>query len=227
MGQVIHDYPYCDDEFAEPPPRRPRSWRRGWTALSLLGGLGGAALVLLPVGPVGAVVGGAGIATGVLALLRGGRVFAVTGAVISSLAVAVTLLMTVAQVPGRPNPTRAPAASVDTNVEKVLADELEVQFGGFRSNALWPEVTVLLTNKLDVVRQCQIEIGAFDGPRAQLNSARVKQESSSYEGVVLDARATAEASAEFMVDYDDSAAQPYQSAALRVISVACGPFDYA
>ncbi|OHV06053.1 hypothetical protein [Mycobacterium talmoniae] len=226
MGPVIHDYPYCDDELAEPPLRRPKSWRRGWTALSLLCGLGAAALALLPVGPVGAVIGGAGIAAGALALLRGGRVFAVTGTVISSLAVAVTLLMTIAELPGPGNPAHAPPAAVSTNVEKVLADELTVEFGSFTSNSLWPEVGVTLTNKLDVVRQCKIEVGAFDGPRAQLNSARVNQESSPYDGVVLDAHATAEATAEFMVGYDDRAAQSYQSAAFRVISVACGPFDY-
>ncbi len=217
--------PYPDESSA-------RVWRRGWALLSLLFGLAGAALAFSPIGPVGVTVGGIGIAEGALALLRvrptlAGRVLAVTGTVISSLAVTVTLLMAVAQPQlGRGSPPVAPTGAVSTDVDAVLADELSVRFGKITSDSLWPTLIITLTNKLDVVRQCDLEVGAFTGPREQVLSARVVQKSSRDDGIVLDAHATVETTAELRSVDDDTTMKRLDTADFRVITATCGPFDY-
>jgi fumarate reductase subunit D len=233
---LIYRHPYSPEELAETSPaQRPaQGWRRRWTVVSLLFGLAGGAVAFSCIGPIGVVVGGIGIAAGALALLRArpaaaDRVLAMAGTVISALVVAVALLMALAaHLPSARNDVAAtPTAEISTDVDAVLADELGVRFGGFTASRLFPEVTVTLTNKLSVVRQCDIKVGAFAAPREQIASARVEQKSSRYDGTVLDAHATVEASAEFLMGGDDTSKKRLTTATFRVITVACGPFDYS
>lgn len=226
---MIYHYPYSADELAGMSlPQRPQAWRRHWTVLSLLCGVAGAVLAFLSVGPIAVVVGGIGIAAGGLAVLRAGRVVAITGAVLSSLAVAVSLLMAIADLPGVRDTAAGPSApTVSTDVDQVLADEVDVRFGKITTDSVFPELRVRVTNKLDVVRQCDIEVGAFAAPGEQISAGRVAQKSSGYGGMVLDAHATVAARAEFLLGGDDTAKNQLNRAAFRVITAACGPFDYS
>lgn len=223
---MIYHYPYSADELSGmSPPQRPQAWRRRWTVVSLLCGVTAAVLAFSSVGAIAVVIGGIGIAAGTLAVLRAGRVFAITGAVASSLAVAMSVLMALPV--ARDTAAAPPTPAVHTDVDQVLADEVDVRFGGFTPNLVFPEVSVTVTNKRAVVRQCDIEVGAFAAPGEQISSGRVKQKSSGYGGMVLDAHATVAASAEFLLGGDDTAKDQLNSAGFRVITVACGPFDYA
>lgn len=155
-----------------------------WSAVAVVAGLAGVASALLAQGPAGAAVAGIGVATGIVGLLRARAadahpLAAVLGLVVSALAVVVSVVMTVA--PALMTKTEAPAAAApaepidpkemlgNTDVEDVLTNELNVEFGTVSVDP-WGRVNlpVTLTNKLDKAKSFYVTVGAFDSGGTQI-----------------------------------------------------------
>ncbi|ART71123.1 hypothetical protein BTO20_23575 [Mycobacterium dioxanotrophicus] len=161
-----------------------RDWL-GWSIASLVFAVAGVALAYFPWGPVSVVVAGAGLALGVVAVLRAADVSSVrfaplAGVVISALAVALGAFTVL-----EPHLRAASEASVaaedsgspdiygrpNSDINDIMANEVQVDFGDFSAGATSrPVLHAKLTSKMDVAHIFVLTVGAFDDSGVQVAS---------------------------------------------------------
>ncbi|AIY46069.1 MULTISPECIES: hypothetical protein [Mycolicibacterium] len=195
-----------------------------WSAAATIAGLIGMALALFSLVPAATVVAGIGVAAGTVALLRTAAAHplpAVAGTVISALAVAVSVVMLVAPALATPttkSDSAGPSADLggeefmNENLEDVLANELQVDFGEV-SITPWgsPRLSLTLTNKTDRTRSFYVTLGAFDSSGAQIAT-------DDGAGALLGPHAIQKRIA-FESVYDKSTAEKIKSATFKVVKV--------
>lgn len=147
-----------------------------WSAVSLAVGFGALVLAFIPfyVSALGAVLGLAGVATGIVGLLRrgsGSSVPAITGIATSTGAAVVGIVMVF--VPAGPAAAPPPVsakpahASEDrSNTETVLTKELVVTVGKYEATGSESDpgrLSVTLASRLTAARTFNVLVVAFDG----------------------------------------------------------------
>ncbi|MEV0674358.1 hypothetical protein [Mycobacterium sp. NPDC050441] len=243
-GQGLgHQGGHPDAGLAAPPPvgqqLPPRANSGGalWPILSAVVGMVGVALVLVPfysgapfwLGLIGAAIGLAGLAAGIIGMRQAHRdreevpALAISGLVAAGVAIVLAVSSVLVQVNSHAGSSPAPstAAAGGDATSKILRDELEVTFGAFEytldgsgDRVRTTRMPVTFHNKLNDARNFSVDIAAFADEHTQIGGKFFGKGGSP---------GTLEANATTTVDYftfetDPAVAEKLKSAEFKVVT---------
>lgn len=238
-----HQGGYPDAGSAAPPPvgqqlpARTNSAGALWPILSVVIGIIGVALVLVPfysgapfwLGLIGAAIGLAGLAAGIIGMRQAHRdraavpALAISGVVAACVAVVLAVSSVLIEANSNTgSSTGASTAAADSDATKrVLRDELDVTFGAFEytldggGNKVWSnKIPVTFHNKTNTARDFGVDIGAFTDERTQIGGTFFSRGGNpgTLEG---DATTTVEY---FTFETDPAVAEKLKSAEFKVVA---------
>lgn len=238
-----HQGGYPDAGSAAPPPvgqplpARANSAGALWPILSVVIGIIGVALVLVPfysdapfwLGLIAAVIGLTALAAGIIGMRQAHRdraevpALAISGVVAAGVAVVLAVSSVLVQVnsPSGSSPASSAAADESGATNTVLRDELDVTFGAFEytldggGNKVWSnKIPVTFHNKTSTARDFGVDIGAFVDERTQIGGTFFSKGGNpgTLEG---DATTTVEY---FTFETDPAVAEKLKSAEFKVVA---------